>query len=142
MHCHLFNFIFTSVRWPYLADFLCHFSATVFHWIQSIRARRIQPRLASASESILETGNVSIQSISAESLLYVIRNSCSIKVGRNASTCCQHPQFLIESVDHRLVTISRFMLTLILQTASNLRLAAIISLQYAYLDKGPHGTRR
>ena len=71
MHCHLFNFIFTSVRWPYLADFLCHFSATVFHWIQSIRARRIQPRSASASESILETGNVSIQSISAESLLYV-----------------------------------------------------------------------
>ena len=58
-----------------------------------------------------------------------------MKVGRNASTCCQHPQFLIESVDHRLVTISRFMLTLILQTASNLRLAAIISLQYAYLDK-------
>ena len=59
-----------------------------------------------------------------------------MKVGRNASTCCQHPQFLIESVDHRLVTISRFMLTLILQTASNLRLAAIISLQYAYLDQG------
>ena len=28
------------------------------------------------------------------------------------------------------------MLTLILQTASNLRLAAIISLQYAYLDQG------
>ena len=47
-----------------------------------------------------------------------------MKVGRNASTCCQHPQFLIESVDHRLVTISRFMLTLILQTASNVRLAA------------------
>ena len=62
-----------------------------------------------------------------------------MKVGRNASTCCQHPQFLIESVDHRLVTISRFMLTLILQTASNLRLAAIISLQYAYLDQGGGG---
>ena len=62
-----------------------------------------------------------------------------MKVGRNASTCCQHPQFLIESVDHRLVTISRFMLTLILQTASNLRLAAIISLQYAYLDQGGRG---
>ena len=62
-----------------------------------------------------------------------------MKVGRNASTCCQHPQFLIESVDHRLVTISRFMLTLILQTASNLRLAAIISLQYAYLDLGGGG---
>ena len=59
-----------------------------------------------------------------------------MKVGRNASTCCQHPQFLIESVDHRLVTISRFMLTLILQTASNLRLAAIISLQSAFQDQG------
>ena len=57
-----------------------------------------------------------------------------MKVGRNASTCCQHPQFLIESVDHRLVTISRFMLTLILQTASNLRLAAIIE----QLSRGKH----
>ena len=36
---------------------------------------------------------------------------------------------------------SRFMLILILQTASNLRLAAIISLQSAFLDQGGEGVR-